>query len=84
MNNSEIKKVIVDPYEATWLKIERLVQKGKAEDRGIAYEIIFREVFGKVAWKLRKDGLKIGHIKRGVDGIDIKYNFQGKPFGLEL
>lgn len=83
-NAFEIKRVIVDPYEATWLNIERLVQKGEAKDRGIAYEIIFREAFGKVARKLREDGLKIGHIKRGVDGIDIKYNFQGKPFGLEL
>lgn len=83
-NAAEIKRVIVDPYEAAWQNIARLVERGKAKDKGIAYEIQFKKQFEEVAKKLRKDGLKIGSIKIGVDGIDIRYKFQGKTFGLEL
>lgn len=83
-NAAEIKRVIVDPYEAAWQNIARLVERGKAKDKGIAYEIQFKKQFEGVAKKLRKDGLKIGSVKIGVDGIDIRYKFQGKTFGLEL
>jgi len=83
-NAAEIKRVIVDPYEAAWQNIARLVERGKAKDKGIAYEMQFKKQFEEVAKKLRKDGLKIGSVKLGVDGIDIRYKFQGKTFGLEL
>ena len=81
---AEIKRVIIDPYEAAWQNIAQLVEKGEAKDRGVAYEIQFKKHFEGIAKKLKKDGLKIGSVKMGADGIDIKYKFQGKTFGLEL
>jgi len=73
----QIEKEIVKPYKNLWQRINDLVAKQEAKNKGKAFEIAFSEMVNKI-------GGKISNVRIEEDGVDVTFEYNGDTIKSEL
>jgi hypothetical protein len=73
----QIEKEVVKPYKNLWERINELVAKQEAKNKGKAFEIAFSEMLNKI-------GGKVSNVRIEEDGVDVTFEYNGDVIKSEL